>query len=271
MPVLAKPPSKLTDWVNQEDSVVENPWMQALKKVVKFTGITDPESQIEGLMNPMAAPLVSLFKNKAAREASTKLFRDKANIMGGPVAEAAMEFADDYPRVAAHIKPSYVTRGSNPTATTQLLKEHGRVPVAVRRGSKSEALEDFYHEGTHTAQALGNSKFDELYDEADELLGYNDNPFELSAWDAGLRASGQRLPSYQQPQNAIKALEGYAEDLGPTSKLAQILQSRAKKPSLPAELAAVGEEGLHNAGRPKPPAKRDIYDVLMPKLGGKGK
>lgn len=246
MPIIPKPLNhKLSDWVDQEDSVVEHPMMQALKKLVRFTGVIDPNENIQSLMNPMAAPLVSIFKNKAARMASTAEFLEQVKRLGPNIGQAGEEFAEKYPRVAAHAWPmeesGYHRYPPDTPAAADIPygKVERRIPIEFtdnpsgRASAKSlpESRANMFHEGTHVAQALGNSKAVELYDEAERLLGYNHNPFEQTANYAGSKAAGfpqGMMSRIDRPENAIKQLEGYAQDLGPTSKLAKLLASRKK-------------------------------------------
>lgn len=159
--------------------------------------------------------LISIYKNKAAREAATEAFKASANQLQFPIriADAADWFASKYPRVAAHmrINPEVLSGQSSHTPSggfaANIQTPPGKVtePMTVnfsRRGldaldlDPDAAFDMMAHEGTHAAQALGNSSFNQLYNAAHNLTGYQDNPFEIMAQMRGMTAGegGTKVP-----------------------------------------------------------------------------
>lgn len=197
------------------------------------------------LGNAEAGPAnaVSMFANKALREVATQRFRRRLENLGPGIQQAGEEFASKYPRIAAHADPmkesGYYRYPANTPAAAVI--PYGKIeqPVPIefadnRSGREvaaniKDARETMFHEGTHVAQGLGNSDFGELYDEAERLFGYHGNPFELPAYYAGIKARGDGPPElFDRPDNAIRVLQGYAEDLGPDSALAKLLAKRRR-------------------------------------------
>jgi hypothetical protein len=181
----------------------------------------------------MAAPLVTIFKNaegvpsQAMRESSTGVFREMARVLPHRMRAAALQFAEDYPRIAAHMRPEYglppvdAPRASAYVATpagkvtepmktgfTHIGRYYSETPQDYEQGLKA-AREMMYHEGTHAAQALGNKDFNTLYNDANRLVGYDLNPFERTAERAGLRAGDPTIgkPALQGNRTAIDMLK----------------------------------------------------------------
>jgi hypothetical protein len=219
-------------WKEQEPSVMDAAWEAPAKKLANVADFFIPSETDVATTNfapglgSVGVPLISIFKNKAARMAGTEAFRKKAKeLMSFLIEEygaeglaknidtATEEFARRYPRIAAHtdLKPA-IFPGT--TYRGAVLNEPGKVvrPVPTEFGSASighrrpedldKVMTTMFHEGTHVAQALGNSKFNELYNKANQLGkeaiskdripfaaadAYLDNPFEITA-----RASGHR-------------------------------------------------------------------------------
>ena len=160
----------------------------------------------------VAAPLISIYKDAegvpsaAFREMGTQRFIDRASQLPEHLAKAAQEFAQDYPRVAAHMTP---TMGEPPStmsnAEAYVMHYPGQVKTplvatwtpageeSINKRGIDEARRQMYHEGTHAAQHLGNKDFPELYVGANDMMGYELNPFELRANRAALRAQGNTL------------------------------------------------------------------------------
>jgi|SRR6185295_624910 len=151
---------------------------------------------IPGMTGDMAQG-ISMFPNRGARILGTNAFREAADDAPKNIGLALHEFADKYPRIAAHMKPtageSYV-RGANASleipggkvAEPMLTKftKLGREKAAPHLDAARNMV---FHEGTHAAQALGNSDTQQLYINAHKLGGYEQNPFEINARNSGQR------------------------------------------------------------------------------------
>lgn len=234
MPQYPTPPFK--QWLDEEPSVVESPIERGLRTASKWLGLggLGPAENPIPMETGVVAPLISIFKDKAARMLSTEAFKDSAAAaaqkMGAPaVQEAAERFAGQYPRVAAHMRildaPKVGTwsgeAGVSPYGVTD--------PVPVRfhtRGVASlqdpsfgfaNALDTIYHEGTHVAQGLGNKDLRQLYAYANDVVGYDRNPFEISAFNTG-EAAAKGLPRPTHPYNAIEGLRQITKDYTPTAQ-----------------------------------------------------
>jgi len=228
--------------------------VNALRRVGELLGVDDPQSQAMQLGAP--TPLVSLFKDKAARVASTNTFRNAARALPNRLIDALDEFAGKYPRVAAHMRPipagpfesapSTAAWVATPYKGTPLATQPrtvsftpvGRASVTVSEDPMlglARARKQVFHEGTHVAQGLGNKDFGRLYDLTNDLVGYEKNPFEVVARYEG----GASMP---RPQNAIKVLKEHAlqaeqsfseEEFRAASKILRILEERANTPLAP--------------------------------------
>jgi hypothetical protein len=208
----------------------------------------------------MAAPLISIFKDAsgvpstALREAGTEAFKQRAVHWPGEMAGAAEEFAQKYPRIAAHIRPSYAEApAETPNALGVALPPYGQVrePVEVRltpRGDESlytakspelaqaRARNIMSHEGAHVAQALGNKDFAGLYQDASKMVGYEANPFEWSANRSGSSAMG--IPTSESMPTAIQQLKALSSHPSEEGRAIQaILERRANTPMKPATVS----------------------------------
>lgn len=186
--------------------------MPLYKQLPKGTDVGTFDVMPEIPAGPMAGAalvpyLISIYKTKAARQAGTKLFVDRALDSGSEaLASAAQWFAERYPRVAAHMNlvpkpiPNYVSPLSGEPVAAHIRTPKGKVerPLDVEitqsgfdrmtptsgntyQRQKAEALNTLGHEGTHAAQALGNSDFNSLYNAMNMVTGYEHNPFEITA------------------------------------------------------------------------------------------
>jgi len=210
---------QLSALVNEPDSVVEPGWQKLAKKAGRFLGVGESDG-ITDMMTPMGAgkvplaALVSIFRDKATRELSTRAFKESAEKMGiANLPTAANTFADKYPRVAAHMRLDPTPTDVGDIAAVALPRPGVYRPINMRLSTHGRDLADnsmeqaqdmVFHEGTHVAQALGNRRTANLYENASELMGYEDNPFEVNARRAANKAIGK---SVGPPQNAIQALE----------------------------------------------------------------
>lgn len=185
---------------------------------------TDVPTDVAGLMPTgteiqagasMLSPLISIYKDKASREAATQEFLDSVrhftNINASELpdhvralwANAAESFTSKYPRIAAHVRQSphlgeYRTNtGASAGAAVDTPIDRVKEPLTLslfRPGSRviakdpNAATDMMHHEMTHVAQSLGNRDADPLYWAADDVVGYQYNPFETSARLAGAKA-----------------------------------------------------------------------------------
>jgi hypothetical protein len=200
--------------------VVEPLAERALRSLARFAGLDDPNTDIFNTVNP----LISIFKNKAARELSTKAYLESAKHFGPVVEQAAQIFASRYPRVAAHARLDRDLTAL-PVSVAYTDVPVGRVvkPVPIKFGPLVPSLikddpdlakELVFHEGTHVAQALGLPQMQSIYRLARMLMGYHKNPLEAAAFHRGLRARLQpnqipaRGPSgaLPRPEPAMEAI-----------------------------------------------------------------
>lgn len=156
--------------------------------------------------NPIgpAAGLITRFitggqVNRPLREQYTQKFVDSARqlVNEGPDLSFIEQFAQRYPRVAAHAKLGKKVRNPYDKAegVTQLGRVNevqipgadpgrGRIPVNVNPEPDLQFTtvpETLSHEMTHVAQGLGNKNTPELYTLSNSITGYSNNPFEASA------------------------------------------------------------------------------------------
>ena len=232
MPTIVNDGNMFMDWSNDQsvmDPLYETLMKKAVSGVGELMGAGDPASEVANLINPMgvaASPLVTIYKNKAARIPETARFIENARKLGGEkLEEAAKWFAERWPRVAAHKDLITDTEKIIPGAPDAWAEPmHGKptqkVPVRFSGKGLERAKNDvnfgqdvFAHEGTHVAQNLGNNRMAELYSAVDELGQYPNIPFETTAYDRGASAAkGLRkveprmmMPerSYSQMQNDL--------------------------------------------------------------------
>lgn len=165
--------------------------------------------------------LISIYKNKEAREIATRGFQQAAETFSPAIKYAAQNLAKKYPRVAAHMNVTQRT----PEEMGQIAAKMGtpgilrgvahiqpgpvqqRVPVNV--GPTNDfmgAQNTLHHEATHVAQALGNRNLNNMYDAAGRVFGYEANPYEVTARLAGEKAAYGELQD--APQNAHRLLAG---------------------------------------------------------------
>lgn len=152
--------------------------------------------------NPMA--LITAYKTPEARMVGTDVFRKMVNdLPNSRLQQAGQEFADAYPRIAAHMEPmtgdpSGVAEGYINTPPGQVKYPMRTVitPAGVAKTSEPllgpslyTARAIMHHEGAHAAQALGNKDFNSLYSRANDVVGYDKNPFEQTARWAGMKAT----------------------------------------------------------------------------------
>lgn len=248
----------IQDAINQPDSVMEPTWEKLAKKTGRFLGL-DQSDGIFDMMNPMSAGptqlplagLISIFKNRAAREAGTEAFKEGLQKVASKNLQAAgEEFAARYPRVAAHMSPSQVPRVDMPLthAQVQIPPAGGKItePMPLqftdfgvdRSANDLEFARDLmFHEGTHAAQALGNRHTAPLYSAANQAVGYADNPFEINANFTALRktwpAESQHIPWNTPMQPVHEQLKRIAQTPTAPSPVEGIMERLRNTMGLP--------------------------------------
>lgn len=154
--------------------------------------------------------------NVAARSVGTQKFLDSAKAMsnkikgswlrpglGDPqIYENAAQLARKAPRTVAHmaIYPDLIPNPPDmPTGRAFTGIPRGRVTSTIPISYTSQGIEEaisnpnrgrgtLWHEGTHGAHALADSKASEKYDLASKIVGYADNPYEVTARNIGSAA-----------------------------------------------------------------------------------
>src|SRR4051812_3494215 len=163
MPVIKK--TELPEWANPQDESVMSPlWKTLVRKAVGVMGLDDPNS-IMGTAAPMETPMISIYADKAAREAATNAFyqrvKEFAKAQGKPAIQKAGKWlVDNYPRVAAHMDIAPELASETSPYTAQIATQSPvRSPMAVkyspsgleRSRSSYDALNTMAHEATHAA------------------------------------------------------------------------------------------------------------------------
>lgn len=223
-------PAKLPWWLDPKHKSVMDPLYIALaRNAASLIGLDDPAGQMMQIGSP--TPLISMFKDKAERELGTALFRRLASeeSVPTPIAIALNQFADKYPRVAAHMEPQIMTQDiqhkllTYPPHAQTVYPPHGFIddkvigpakieifPAGVKNilGSDKDieaASNVVHHEGTHVAQMLGNRDMGSLYNRSHRLYGYRDNPFEVTARRSELRSSPSWNDAYNAATRSLKS------------------------------------------------------------------
>jgi hypothetical protein len=171
--------------------------------------------------------LISIYRNKLAREKALKLVSKQVKTMPQDVRAGFDWVIKNYPRVAAHMSPK-LGKSKSTTAISETLAEvefsnrKARIPVRITpEGVKSitndpsTAVPLIAHEATHVAQSLGNKDAGRLSRLAESIEGYYGNPMEISAANreagaaANLYRKGRPLPV--AGPSASKGLAAIAE------------------------------------------------------------
>lgn len=155
-----------------------------------------PTEAVTRFLGPTGIP------NKLARKIATSKFMQEANKLDPQVGAAAEALANRYPRVAAHTRLSTVPVNSSVAAAqthsrgniVNLLRntEPQRIPVEFSKLGLARSYDNvkntLAHEMTHVAQVLGlgGENFSNLYTDAQNIIGYQYNPFERSARRRGM-------------------------------------------------------------------------------------
>lgn len=189
MPIIPAPPKfDVANAASKLPEPLQKPVATAGSFLLDMLGANDPQSQILGTMNPMEAPLVSLYKDRAARELATQEFLNTAKSHVQPIQDAANWLAQRYPRVAAHMRINpEITNAKNLAAVNMPPPSGMSEPLVLSYSEKgiarpaSNIRATMAHEATHVAQALGNKDMQVMYNLANNLVGYQANPFERMA------------------------------------------------------------------------------------------
>lgn len=185
-------------------------------------------------------PLISIYKNPETRAWATEMFKKLMADLGPEYAAAGEHFAENYPRIAAHIYPTAM-EARQPGQLAAAFVEPGRVkapvkvgftPQGLAKGAENgrEALDQIYHEGAHVAQGLGNHDMYELYNAAHNTFGYEANPFEVAARDAADRL-GQRGRTTPFIQDQMQDLLTAQPNAGLPSDRAMLARGRLRVPA----------------------------------------
>lgn len=205
-------------WLDPRQASVTDPlWKTLLRKAAGMAGVGDPEGTI--MQGATGSPLISIYSNKGAREMGTHRFIRAAMQFPQALQDAFGEFATKYPRIAAHLNPkmtgpeasaaAYLSTPYGPVKSRMVLGITPMGTAAIEGASSPElamsrARDYVFHEGTHGAQALGNSKQAVLYDHANTLLGYGENPFELAAQNSANRATyGNKMTPFPKATDLL--------------------------------------------------------------------
>ena len=205
-------------------------------------GGDDPNSQVMSTMNPIEAPLVSIFKDRAARELGTQAFLDSAKSHVSSIQDAANWLASKYPRVAAHmridpaiseesslgfVQPPTINNGGVTEPLTMSYTQKG-----ITNRSPNDIKATMAHEATHVAQALGNKDMPLLYTLANQVAGYQANPFErmaearaksaMAGSDKMMDVFRPVLPTYSDPDMLNRTGEKNATAINLLDRLANI-------------------------------------------------
>jgi hypothetical protein len=187
-----------------------------LEALLQVTGAEDPNNVMQSIP---AGPLVSFYKDaagvpsKALRELGTTrsvaISKANAEKLGAPaIGDAFEEFAQKYPRIAAHFKvrPEITPRNVVGSVNTDALRylnpsdpslgintiplDVGQAGIDAINEAPILAKNLIAHEGTHVAQRLGaGDDYGKLYSISNRLTGYFKNPFERTARFNGNEAS----------------------------------------------------------------------------------
>lgn len=239
MPVYPKQP--LPDWADPAQSSVMSPlFKQVARRAVSALGLDDPTSAI--MQTAMPSPLVSIYPDKVAREAGTNLFRTLANKLPDNLRASLNSLADEYPRIAAHIKPRVSTTNlGNSSTAAFVVPQSGKMSrpavmnftklgksIAETNPDKAERF--VRHEATHVAQALGSSDHSDLYKASKNLWGYYNSPYEESARaiEGGGRINRSVTDIVRQGANHYASdPDSTIYEKAPADAIVKILQDRA--------------------------------------------
>jgi len=165
----------------------------------------------------------------AGRVRATNIYKRAMSSMG--MENIGDEFAKRYPRIAAHINP-YISEGEHEGLAhlgTAFNEPHTTAAVGLNPSVSRNLRNTMSHEGTHVAQRLGmGKKMPNAYQAAEDLVGYEMNPFEQSARAAARRyglPEGRALAPFKTRQ----ALEAITEMAEPGSEQRRLLAAALQR------------------------------------------
>ena len=208
-PIIKTRPIDAANLASKLPEPLQQPGGMGLQLLMDAIGADDPMSG----MYPAGpvAPMVSLFPDKAAREAGSARFLESIKTLPGELQRIWQQVAEDYPRITAHMhmrdpaRTKFKSQTHNAMIGTTGLDRGRTGPgggMPVTYGAKGltksglPALDTAYHETTHAAQRLGLGRdYNTLYSLANDQVGYTNNPFEQGARMAGGSRTGRLSPN----------------------------------------------------------------------------
>ena len=194
--------------------------------------------------------------NKALREMHTEKFLEAADEIYPSIKDkaAALESALFHPRTTAHTEltksPPVQYKPGLPTELgLTILGPEGNVPIAGvdpgRAGKISVRVtpeipksptaynsqtprEVLKHELRHVGQGLGNKDFGQLYNLANEAVGYGRNPGEIAA-DFGARRDVGLMPNEGIPYSALRGLKSLGTGAWDQLEMGKIREALARQ------------------------------------------
>ena len=253
------PKATLPEWADPENASVFDPLYKTLiRKAVGLAGLDDPSSILQAA-TPTVSPLISIFKDKAAREAGGKVFQELIKKLPEKMQKGYNSFSESYPRIAAHMRPQTLPShlaGHEGAGDAFIMPKASKVtepvPVYITKSGVKNATEGRFkhllgdnvaentpfHEGTHVAQWLGSGEdFAPLYTNSRQITGYADAPHEIKARLAEPFSSVvERVPAGKTANQMIQHLAERVDSKGSFSpreieaanELKRILLKRAQ-------------------------------------------
>jgi hypothetical protein len=186
---------------------------------IKKAGLRPFDAEEVGGMSPVMGVTKYLTAGKPdrlGRMIGTETYRNMMKKIG--MDKVGDEFAKRYPRIAAHIKPG-LTNDPGRAGETLIGREEAftganpnTVPVNLNPVASRNLRSTMAHEGTHVAQRLGRGdRFPNDYVDSNNILGYEMNPFEMSANRTAYRYSTGDRATFGQ--SALKELKEAVEEL----------------------------------------------------------
>lgn len=221
----------------------------------------NPDKSSEFFFDPttteIAAPaaMMTRYLNKgvpdeARRIIGTERFKEMAKRVARKIGDmriydAALEFAENFPRVAAHYGPTYgKERGALAVTKVATRKSNWKemTPVEFSPRLKTKSANDiksvFYHEGGHIAQEQGvqSRGLGRMYTTAEEALnklhpdipdaGYALNPSEISARIIERRKLGEDIKPYSMMEGMRRLVDQLPANSPERIKLHELVKVR---------------------------------------------
>lgn len=223
MPTIPEPKPLIPEGYSAEQESVFDPLYETLlKRATRTTGMDDPNTSWQSLMNP-TVPVAGLISkvpfDKVARRNVALLEMLKA--MGAsPETMQAAEFASKkYPRILAHVDNVFEVPESlsgegvlgfqsrKPIGTSEIQVDPRQIKKHVKGDQGRNVARTFGHELTHAAQHLWNQQsLGAPYDALTKSYGYHDNIFEEGARKAGQNFSDKLYGSVKEEPSMIQKL-----------------------------------------------------------------